>query len=59
MATTSALILHLPAGEEIEELWREYEEGQTPAAQLVKDFDKVLQSSSCVAPPFEHPTKTA
>lgn len=30
------------AGEEIEQLWHEYEQGQTPAAQMVKDFDKVL-----------------
>lgn len=29
------------AGEEIEQLWHEYEQGQTPAAQLVKDFDKL------------------
>ncbi len=28
------------AGEEIEQLWHEYEAGMTPAAQLVKDFDK-------------------
>ena len=39
-----------PAGEEIEELWHEYEQGQTPAAQLVKDFDKVLRLPSCAAP---------
>ena len=29
------------AGEEIEQLWLEYEAGQTAEAQLVKDFDKV------------------
>ena len=28
-------------GEEIKELFEEYEEGQTPEALLVKDFDKV------------------
>ena len=39
--------LQLSAGEEIEELWHEYEQGQTPAAQLVKDFDKVLRLPSC------------
>jgi 5'-deoxynucleotidase YfbR-like HD superfamily hydrolase len=31
----------LHAGEEIAQLWREYEQGQTPEARLVKDFDKV------------------
>mmetsp|Transcript_1828 Transcript_1828/g.5334 ORF Transcript_1828/g.5334 Transcript_1828/m.5334 type:complete len:214 (+) Transcript_1828:144-785(+) len=29
------------AGEEIEQLWHEYEQGTSPAAQLVKDFDKL------------------
>lgn len=29
------------AGEEIQQLWHEYEEGTSPAAQLVKDFDKL------------------
>lgn len=33
------------AGEEIEQLWHEYEQGQTPAAQLVKDFDKVTRAA--------------
>ena len=33
----------LTAGQEIEQLWLEYEQGSTPEAQLVKDFDKVLQ----------------
>ncbi len=31
----------LRAGSEIQELWQEYEAGQTPEANLVKDFDKV------------------
>ena len=30
------------AGQEIEALWQEYEEGKTPEALLVKDFDKVF-----------------
>ena len=29
------------AGEEMEQLWLEYEAGETPEANLVKDFDKV------------------
>jgi 5'-deoxynucleotidase YfbR-like HD superfamily hydrolase len=29
------------AGVEVEALWREYEEGSSKEAQLVKDFDKV------------------
>ncbi|PRW56098.1 HD domain-containing 2-like [Chlorella sorokiniana] len=29
------------AGEEIEALWHEYEQGQSPEARLVKDFDKL------------------
>lgn len=45
---TSAL--HSAAGEEIEQLWHEYEQGQTPAAQLVKDFDKVLVMAHSVMP---------
>lgn len=28
-------------GEEIQQLWHEYEKGTSPAARLVKDFDKV------------------
>lgn len=32
------------AGKEIELLWQEYEQAQTPEARLVKDFDKVGQS---------------
>lgn len=30
-----------PAADEMEELWREYEAGETTEAALVKDFDKV------------------
>lgn len=33
------------AGPEFESLWREYEEGVTKEAQLVKDFDKVITST--------------
>lgn len=29
------------AGQEIEALWQEYEDGQTAEAVMVKDFDKV------------------
>lgn len=28
------------AGQEVEALWQEYEDGQTAEAMLVKDFDK-------------------
>lgn len=35
----------LSAGSEFESLWREYEEGATKEAQLVKDFDKVPTST--------------
>ena len=31
----------LPAGQEVEELWQEYEAASSPEAMLVKDFDKV------------------
>ncbi len=58
MALIAALILRLSAGEEIEELWREYEQGLTPAAQLVKDFDKVLRVSSIAATLVRHHAKT-
>lgn len=30
----------MPAGDEIGDLWQEYELGQTEEAKLVKDFDK-------------------
>ncbi len=33
------------AGDEIEQLWHEYEEAATPEANLVKDFDKVCRNS--------------
>lgn len=39
------------AGEEIEQLWHEYEGGTTLAAQLVKDFDKARVVSACLAFP--------
>lgn len=29
------------AGQEIEALWQEYEDGKSPEALMVKDFDKV------------------
>lgn len=41
-------------GEEIEQLWHEYEQGTSPAAQLVKDFDKV----HLAPPPPSLPTHT-
>ena len=28
-------------GQEVEELWQEYEDGNSPEALMVKDFDKV------------------
>lgn len=31
----------LYAGDDIEQLWHEYEDASTPEANLVKDFDKV------------------
>lgn len=37
------------AGEDIYELWHEYEQGQTAEARLVKDFDKVEPSTHAVA----------
>jgi 5'-deoxynucleotidase YfbR-like HD superfamily hydrolase len=30
-----------PAAADISELWHEYEAGETPEANLVKDFDKL------------------
>lgn len=36
-------------GEEIKKLFEEYEEGQTPEALLVKDFDKVGNLLVCTA----------
>jgi len=30
-----------PAGDELYGLWREYEEGRTPEARLMKQFDKL------------------
>ena len=35
------------AGQEIESLWQEYEDGKSPEALMVKDFDKVLFLTSC------------
>ncbi len=29
------------SGQEIEALWQEYEDGKSPEALMVKDFDKV------------------
>lgn len=29
------------AGQEVEALWQEYEDGKSPEALMVKDFDKV------------------
>lgn len=40
---SSCPFAHAAAGEEIEALWHEYEQGQSPEARLVKDFDKVGQ----------------
>ena len=34
------------SGQEVEELWQEYESATTPEAMLVKDFDKVRVPSS-------------
>lgn len=36
-----------PAGDEVEALWHEYEQGQSPEARLVKDFDKVTSAAGC------------
>jgi 5'-deoxynucleotidase YfbR-like HD superfamily hydrolase len=36
----------LSTAQEIEQLWNEYEEGTSSAAQLVKDFDKVIPFAS-------------
>ena len=33
-----------PSGQEVEELWQEYEAASSPEAMLVKDFDKVRVS---------------
>lgn len=40
---SSCPFAHAAEGEEIEALWHEYEQGQSPEARLVKDFDKVGQ----------------
>lgn len=32
------------AGQEVEVLWQEYEDGKSPEALMVKDFDKVCWS---------------
>ena len=39
--STSSPARPVPAAEEIEALWREYEGAQSPEARLVKDFDKL------------------
>lgn len=31
------------SGQEIEALWQEYEDGKSPEALIVKDFDKVCE----------------
>ena len=37
------------AADEIEELWQEYEKGETENAKLVKDFDKVKEKThTCI-----------
>ena len=37
------------AADEMEALWHEYEQGQTPEAKLVKDFDKVRIVLYCIS----------
>ena len=34
------------AGQEVEALWQEYEDGKSPEAIMVKDFDKVGLTTS-------------
>ena len=35
------------AGQEVEALWQEYEDGKSPEALMVKDLDKVALMTSC------------
>ena len=41
MTRGSSLIRTQSSGQEIEALWQEYEDGRSPEALMVKDFDKV------------------
>ena len=41
MAQLKAVLGDCMAADEMEALWREYEQGETEEAKLIKDFDKV------------------
>ena len=43
MAQLKATLGDCMAAEEMEQLWHEYEKGETEEAKLVKDFDKVIE----------------